>query len=157
MNVRRFIAETARECLRQVKEQLGPDAVVVSNRAVPGGVEIVAMSADGLAALSGRGTQAAAPAQPAAQPRPSAAPAPRPAAPAVTVRDDDYTVSLSAQARKPQSFQTWQPPVHQPAAERPRVAEMPRPPAAEASRPRPLPPKVAPAAVPSQDQVAAAL
>ena len=159
MNVRRFIAETARECLRQVKEQLGPDAVVVSNRAVPGGVEIVAMSADGLAALSGRGTQAAAPAQPAARPQPSAAPAPapRPAAPAVTIRDDDYTVSLSAQARKPQAFQNWQPPVHQPAAERPRPAEMPRPPAAEAQRPRPLPPKPPATTVPSQDQVAAAL
>ena len=46
MTVKRFVAPTAREALRLVKEELGPDAIVVANKAVPGGVEITAMSDD---------------------------------------------------------------------------------------------------------------
>ncbi len=38
MNVRKFIAVNAREALRKVKETLGPDAIILSNRGVPGGV-----------------------------------------------------------------------------------------------------------------------
>ena len=52
MTVKRYVADSARECLRRVKEELGPDAIVVSNRQVDGGVEITAMSADSLDALS---------------------------------------------------------------------------------------------------------
>lgn len=52
MTVNRFVAATARDCLRQVKEALGPDAVVISNRAVDGGVQIVAMSPESLNAIS---------------------------------------------------------------------------------------------------------
>ncbi|HWV17279.1 MAG TPA: flagellar biosynthesis protein FlhF, partial [Rhodocyclaceae bacterium] len=52
MTVKRYVADTARECLRRVKEELGPDAIVVSNRQIEGGVEITAMSADSLEALS---------------------------------------------------------------------------------------------------------
>ena len=63
MTVKRFIAPTAREALRRVKEELGADAIVVSNKAVPGGVEITAMSADSLDALSHRRTSAEHPAQ----------------------------------------------------------------------------------------------
>lgn len=44
MNVRKFIAATAREALHKVKEMLGPDAIILSNRAVPGGVEIMAVA-----------------------------------------------------------------------------------------------------------------
>ncbi|MFZ5498220.1 MAG: flagellar biosynthesis protein FlhF [Pseudomonadota bacterium] len=51
MTVRRFFGETAREALRKVKAALGPEAIVISNKSVPGGVEIMAMSADSLAAL----------------------------------------------------------------------------------------------------------
>ena len=36
MNVRKFIAATAREALHKVKELLGPDAIILSNRAIPG-------------------------------------------------------------------------------------------------------------------------
>ena len=46
MNVRKFIAATARDALRKVKEMLGPDAIILSNRAIPGGVEIMAVAAD---------------------------------------------------------------------------------------------------------------
>lgn len=45
MNVRKFIAATAREALHKVKELLGPDAIILSNRAIPGGVEIMAVAA----------------------------------------------------------------------------------------------------------------
>lgn len=43
MNVRKFTAPTSREALRKVRDALGADAVIVSNRNVNGQVEIVAM------------------------------------------------------------------------------------------------------------------
>jgi flagellar biosynthesis protein FlhF len=43
MNVKRFFAPSAREALRAVKAELGADAIVLSNRAVTGGVEIMAL------------------------------------------------------------------------------------------------------------------
>lgn len=55
MNVKRYIAPTAKEALRQVRADLGADAIVLANRPVAGGVEILAMAE---AALPG---QAAAP------------------------------------------------------------------------------------------------
>lgn len=42
MKLSRFFAPTSREALRQVRDALGPDALIVSNRMVDGGVEIVA-------------------------------------------------------------------------------------------------------------------
>ena len=43
MNVKQFVATNAREALRQVKRELGADAVILSNRRVEGGVEILAI------------------------------------------------------------------------------------------------------------------
>jgi len=51
MNVRKFIAVNAREALRKVKETLGPDAIILSNRGVPGGVEIMAVAARDMAMI----------------------------------------------------------------------------------------------------------
>src|SRR5690606_19324754 len=42
MNVSRFFGITNREAMRQVRLALGPDALIVSNRRVNGGVEILA-------------------------------------------------------------------------------------------------------------------
>lgn len=42
MSVSRFFGTTTREALRQVRLALGPDALIVSNRRVSGGVEILA-------------------------------------------------------------------------------------------------------------------
>lgn len=42
MKIRTFIARDMREALRQVREQQGDDAVILSTRAVPGGVEVSA-------------------------------------------------------------------------------------------------------------------
>lgn len=52
MSVAKFVAANGREALRQVREAMGPDAVVLSNRTVEGGVEIVAMSDRELDTLS---------------------------------------------------------------------------------------------------------
>lgn len=42
MNMRRYVAKDMRECLRQIRESQGPDAVILSTRKVEGGVEVVA-------------------------------------------------------------------------------------------------------------------
>jgi flagellar biosynthesis protein FlhF len=113
MTVKRFVAPTAREALRRVKEELGQDAIVVANRAVAGGVEITAMSADGLDALSA----SAAPSRPA--PR-----APEAAIEAPPVADEDYTVTLSTKAHAHLPFRVWQPSA--PATEsKPRLRPLP--------------------------------
>ena len=51
MNVRKFIAANARDALRKVKETLGNDAIILSNRGVPGGVEIMAVAARDMAMI----------------------------------------------------------------------------------------------------------
>lgn len=52
MKVRKFNAATAREALRQVKDELGPDALILSNRPIIGGVEITALANDDAALLN---------------------------------------------------------------------------------------------------------
>ncbi len=42
MKVKRFIAESMQSALRQVRDQLGAEAVILSNKRVEGGIEIVA-------------------------------------------------------------------------------------------------------------------
>lgn len=42
MKIKRFVAEDMRTALRKVSETLGPDAVILSNNKVEGGIEIVA-------------------------------------------------------------------------------------------------------------------
>ncbi len=52
MNVRKFAASTSREAWRMVREALGPDAVILSNRTVDGGVEILALAGEDMASLA---------------------------------------------------------------------------------------------------------
>ncbi|MBN3858195.1 flagellar biosynthesis protein FlhF [Paraburkholderia sp. Ac-20340] len=53
MNIRKFIGGTSRDALRLVREALGADAVVLSNRALDDGtVEIVALADSDLAAIT---------------------------------------------------------------------------------------------------------
>ena len=42
MKIKRFFAADIRQAMRMVKEELGADAVIMSNRTVDGGIEIVA-------------------------------------------------------------------------------------------------------------------
>ena len=44
MKVKRYVAATSREAIRKVKHDLGADAVILSNRKIPGGVEIMALA-----------------------------------------------------------------------------------------------------------------
>ena len=52
MNVRKFSAQTSREALRMVRDALGPDAVILSNRSVNGNVEILALASADMASLA---------------------------------------------------------------------------------------------------------
>jgi len=51
MNVKKFIANSSREAWRQVREALGPDAVILSNRNISDGVEILAMANEDMTTL----------------------------------------------------------------------------------------------------------
>jgi flagellar biosynthesis protein FlhF len=42
MNIKRFVASDTRKALNMVREKLGPDAIIISNRSVDDGVEILA-------------------------------------------------------------------------------------------------------------------
>ncbi len=42
MKIKRFVAQDMRQALRMVRETLGEDAVILSNKSVDGGVEITA-------------------------------------------------------------------------------------------------------------------
>jgi flagellar biosynthesis protein FlhF len=66
MNVKKFTAPTSREALRKVRESLGPDAVILSNRQADGVVEILALANDDAASLA-----MPAPHSPMAEPAPS--------------------------------------------------------------------------------------
>lgn len=51
MKVKKFCASTSRDALRQVREALGPEAVILSNRQVAGGVEIMALAGADISCL----------------------------------------------------------------------------------------------------------
>lgn len=42
MKIRRFVAKDMRTALAQIKEELGVDAVIMSNKKIPEGVELMA-------------------------------------------------------------------------------------------------------------------
>jgi flagellar biosynthesis protein FlhF len=62
MNVKRFSARTPREALNLVRQTLGDDAVVLSTRPCPGGVEVMAMAPDSVQQIAQVAAEAAAPA-----------------------------------------------------------------------------------------------
>lgn len=85
MNVRKFIAANARDALRKVKETLGNDAIILSNRGIPGGVEIMAVAARDMAMIV---------------PTPVSDRMPAEKRPPLSEPEDDYRVVLnSARAR----------------------------------------------------------
>lgn len=51
MNVHKFTATTSRDALRKVRDMLGADAVILSNRTIDGGVEILALTNDDMSAI----------------------------------------------------------------------------------------------------------
>ena len=64
MNIKRYFAPTMREAIQQVRQDQGPDAVILSNRRVAGGIEIIAAVDYDEALL-----KPSAPARPAQEPR----------------------------------------------------------------------------------------
>ena len=72
MNVKKFVAGTSRDALLLVRRELGPEALILSNRPVEGGVEILALAKDDLPSFVGAAN--------AEQPRPPAKPAQAPRA-----------------------------------------------------------------------------
>lgn len=85
MKIKRYVAPDMRQALRQVREEQGPDAVILSTRRVPGGVEVEA--AVDYEQPAGRST-AAVPAKHAPGAIAAIAAAPR-NAPTTTTRIDD--------------------------------------------------------------------
>ncbi len=67
MNVKKFSASSTREALRKVRDALGADAVILSNRSVNGSVEILALASDDMSSLAPTADQRTA-ALPAAEP-----------------------------------------------------------------------------------------
>jgi len=53
MGPRRYVAQNPADALKQIRLELGPEAVVLSNREVDDGVEIVAIRPEDLASMSG--------------------------------------------------------------------------------------------------------
>lgn len=149
MTAKRFVAATAREALRRVKDELGPDAVVVSNKQVANGVEILAMSPDSLEAIS-NGASLSPETRSSGVPRSN-----------VDMDDGDYRVTLSGGRQKMQSVRPWIPTGVAPAADEHVTSSrsvstgggVP-----ERPRLRPLPPREARVeGIPSGPQVAATL
>jgi len=125
MNVKKFIANSSREAWRQVREALGPDAVILSNRNIPDGVEILAMANEDMTTLVAptAGREAAARAQPASLQQQSG----QPQAQAAAARRPALLSSPLAQPRAPRAETA--PLLEQPSAprraQRPEEAEVP--------------------------------
>lgn len=81
----KVVAPSSREALRLVRERLGPDAIVLSNRVTADGVEIVATVEESVARMTAAAMPIAAPSQPIATPLATVKPAVGPA----TVSDGD--------------------------------------------------------------------
>lgn len=126
MNVKKFIAANARDALQKVKETLGADAIILSNRGVPGGVEIMAVAARDMAMIVPSHDREEMPRQ----------------RPVQVDNDDDYRVSLSS-ARANAA-------VSRPPVDLPREVVSGRPQVASQAAPsRPVRPTIPPAAMPT--------
>lgn len=83
MKISRFFGANTRDVMRQVREALGPDALIVSNRSVEGGIEVLATADDAFddAPAQTPPREAPAYAQPAQERQPASSPfgAPAPA------------------------------------------------------------------------------
>lgn len=133
MNVKRFVGRNSREAMAQVRAALGADAVVLSNRSCPEGVEILALPGSAIDSIAAASSAPPAPAAsvPARAPAPGIAPAAMPAAPAAATAPG---ASAAAAAYAAAVAATWptQPEPAAPAAAAPAapIATVPNTPAA---------------------------
>lgn len=77
MNVKRIVAKTSREAMRQLRDVLGANAVILSNRTVDGGVEVLAMASEDIASIAPPAMDRPAPAPRQETPQSEPEPAPR--------------------------------------------------------------------------------
>lgn len=82
MKVKRYLAPDMRRAIAQIREEMGVDAVILSNRSLDGGVEVVAAAMPGDISFSSTGslgtkTAPSAPSAPAARKATSSAPTPK--------------------------------------------------------------------------------
>ncbi|GHD55449.1 flagellar biosynthesis protein FlhF [Jeongeupia chitinilytica] len=106
MVVKKFYGATTRDALRQVRDELGPDALILSNRQVAGGgVEIMAVADSDVAALTSAQTIAASrpsaridPPAPPARPAPSTPPLTRALERSYAIPDEDDDTPVPAPA-----------------------------------------------------------
>ncbi len=167
MVVKKFYGNNTREALRQVREALGPDALILSNRQVAGGIEIMAVADTDVALLtSGNGAGTTAPRTPVEPPAAqrlantyslldeNGNDLPRVArqrgrAPAQSTDDPPFLISANRERRQEPVSPTRQyvaPEVREEIA-------APRPPPAHPEPPEPAP-RMAPAAAPSNGNAA---
>ncbi|WP_051304844.1 flagellar biosynthesis protein FlhF [Chitinilyticum litopenaei] len=136
MVVKKFFGASTRDALRQVRDELGPDALILSNRQVAGGgIEIMAVADSDVAALTSIQTVSA-PAKPATraaqngarlmQNAQTEAPAARALARSYAIADDDQEPTINDVGSEPPSvLRSNRRPVVEPATFAP--AETPRP------------------------------
>jgi flagellar biosynthesis protein FlhF len=95
MNVKRFSARTSRDALNLVRQAFGEDAVVLSTRPCPEGVEVMAMAPDGVQQIERVAAEAAAaaPSAAAAAPALPLPPLRRPVVPSARGRADEADAS----------------------------------------------------------------
>jgi len=93
--IKKFHAQTTRDALRQVRDALGASAIILSNRQVAGGVEIIAVADLDMAALTAQAEPALWAA--ANQPKPATAKprAPEPLRPQPGIRQEDAAPQLT--------------------------------------------------------------
>ena len=91
MRIKRTFAPTMREALKLVKQEQGPDAVIMGNKKVPGGVEILSAIDFDEAAVASMATNAAAPSRELPQ---APTPTPAPATAVADVASDAWIGSL---------------------------------------------------------------
>ena len=95
MNIRKFLGSNSRAALQAIKREFGPDAVILSNRSVSGGVEITAMPPGQLMAMPAERATTADPPSAVSQ-----APSPR-TQPAQPSRSAPFQAPQTAQSVKP--------------------------------------------------------
>ncbi|HLF97176.1 MAG TPA: flagellar biosynthesis protein FlhF [Methylococcaceae bacterium] len=120
MKIKRYVAPDMRTAIRMVREDQGPDAVILSNRRVEGGVEIVAaLDYDERAFTAGAKEPAARPGAPGAPPAPPTAP---PARPAAAKSAAPLPTKENAERKAGQRVTPWlsEPPAPRPAKPAPR-------------------------------------
>ncbi|WP_029921487.1 flagellar biosynthesis protein FlhF [Nevskia soli] len=97
MKIKRFVAKSMRDAIRQVRDEQGPDAVILSNRRVPGGVEVVAAT-DYDAALAQQALRQHAAHEPQPPPPPPQTPPEKPRRSTATQRPTEAAAPAAQQA-----------------------------------------------------------